>query len=124
MLTFQPMRPERIREETLVAWLFTHPQWKRGGGEAEKSASIAPSECLRATFTFADFATALAFGVQIGCHAEKRDHHPDMLIRWGACELIWSTHDAGGITELDLELASLSEAVAQPLTLRIPPVKG
>jgi len=47
----------------------------------------------------------MGFVVALGVIAEKRDHHPDMLVTWGRVRVQWSTHDAGGVTELDLELA-------------------
>ena len=70
----------------------------------------APKPSVR-TFAFADFASALAFVVRLGCHAEKRDHHPDVELGWGRASVRWSTHDAGGITSLDLELAELSDSL-------------
>lgn len=62
----------------------------------------------------ADFAAALAFAVRLGMVAEKRDHHPDILIGWGKARVLWSTHDAGGITQLDLDLAERTEELAPP----------
>ena len=41
--------------------------------------------------------------------AEKRDHHPDMELGWGKAKVAWSTHDAGGLTQLDLDLAETTE---------------
>lgn len=63
------------------------------------------------TFTFADFGGAVAFTVRLGFVAEKRDHHPDVLVSWGKARVLWTTHDAGGITQLDLELAEASDAL-------------
>jgi 4a-hydroxytetrahydrobiopterin dehydratase len=60
---------------------------------------------ITATFTFADFAAALDFVVQVGHEAELMDHHPDIDIRWNQVTLALSTHSAGGLTQLDLELA-------------------
>ena len=59
-----------------------------------------------------DFAQAMAFAVRLGMLAEKRDHHPDLTIGWGKATVLWTTHDAGGITELDLTLAAASDAFA------------
>jgi 4a-hydroxytetrahydrobiopterin dehydratase len=44
--------------------------------------------------------------------AEKRDHHPDILVGWGRTRVLWTTHDAGGITQLDLDLATATDALA------------
>ncbi len=93
-------RPRRLDPTELGAWCNAHPGWGVQGTEA-----------LVRTFAFADFASALAFVVRLGCHAEKRDHHPDVELGWGRASVRWSTHDAGGITSLDLELAELSDSL-------------
>ena len=67
---------------------------------------------LARTFTFPDFASALAFVVKVGCAAEKRDHHPDVELGWGKARIAWSTHDAGGITQLDLDMAEATTKLA------------
>jgi 4a-hydroxytetrahydrobiopterin dehydratase len=56
-------------------------------------------------FTFANFAESLAFVDKIGEIAEKHDHHPDITFGWGYAEIFITTHDAGGITQKDFELA-------------------
>jgi 4a-hydroxytetrahydrobiopterin dehydratase len=67
---------------------------------------------LARTFKFPDFASALAFVVRLGCVAEKRDHHPDVELGWGKARVSWSTHDAGGITQLDLDMAEATTKLA------------
>ena len=52
-----------------------------------------------------DFADALAYVNAVGALAEEMDHHPDIDIRWNTVTLRLSTHSAGGLTQLDLELA-------------------
>jgi 4a-hydroxytetrahydrobiopterin dehydratase len=51
------------------------------------------------------FADALAYVNAVGALAEEMDHHPDIDIRWNAVTLRLTTHSAGGLTSLDLELA-------------------
>ena len=63
------------------------------------------------SFTFPDFATALAFVVKLGALAEKANHHPDVELGWGRSRVTWTTHDAGGITSLDLEMAAKTDAL-------------
>jgi 4a-hydroxytetrahydrobiopterin dehydratase len=53
-----------------------------------------------------DFAGALAFVNAVGAAAEAANHHPDIDIRWNMVRLVLTTHDAGGITVLDLALAA------------------
>lgn len=60
---------------------------------------------LKKHFEFENFAEALAFVNKVGAIAEQRDHHPDVLFGWGYAEFFITTHDAGGITQRDFELA-------------------
>lgn len=67
---------------------------------------------LRRTYTYDDFAGALAAVVRIGAVAEELDHHPDIDIRWNRVILVIVTHSAGGVTDADLELARRLAGVA------------
>ena len=58
------------------------------------------------TYTFDDFGEAMAFVTRTALAAEALDHHPDIDIRWNRVTLVLSTHSAGGLTELDRDLAS------------------
>jgi 4a-hydroxytetrahydrobiopterin dehydratase len=93
-----------LDDTTVDAWLRAHPGWERHGSGT--NAGISRS------YTFPDFATALSFVVRVGLLAEKRDHHPDVELGWGKTKLRWSTHDAGGISQLDLDAAEASDARA------------
>jgi 4a-hydroxytetrahydrobiopterin dehydratase len=68
--------------------------WERQGDQIET------------TVTLRDFAAALAFVNAVGADAEAANHHPDIDIRWNKVHLVLSTHDAGGLTVLDLALAA------------------
>lgn len=94
-------RPTRLERSDVDAWLAAHPGWAREGEGA-----------IARTYAFADFAAAVAFTVRLGFVAEKRDHHPDVLVGWGKARVVWTTHDAGGITRLDLELAEATDELA------------
>ena len=61
---------------------------------------------LVTTVELHDFAAALAFVNAVGAAAEAANHHPDIDIRWNKVHLVLSTHSAGGLTVLDLALAS------------------
>lgn len=55
---------------------------------------------------FNNFAEALEFVNQVGQLAEAADHHPDITFGWGHAEIVLTTHDRGGVTDVDLGLAS------------------
>ena len=57
-------------------------------------------------FEFANFAESLAFVNQVGAIAEASDHHPDITFGWGYAELRTTTHDRGGVTDVDFALVS------------------
>lgn len=56
-------------------------------------------------FEFADFSEAFGFMARCALLAEKMDHHPDWSNVYNTVEVRLSTHDAGGITELDVKMA-------------------
>jgi len=68
--------------------------WKIEGGE------------LVRTFNFKDFRESLAFVNRVGELAEAASHHPDIDIRYNKVRLALVTHDAGGLTAKDFELAA------------------
>ncbi len=94
-------RPTKLDPAAVDAWLAAHPGWERSGQGA-----------IARKFAFPDFATALAFVVRVGCLAEKHDHHPDVELGWGRARVLWSTHDAGGVTQLDLDAAAACDGFA------------
>jgi len=74
-------------------FLSEHPRWEIDG------------EILRTTFTFADFVAAMGFVTSVAILAEKLFHHPEIDIRWNRVTIALSTHDEGGLTERDTNLA-------------------
>lgn len=67
---------------------------------------------LTRTFSFKDFSGALAFVNRVGEKAEAAGHHPDIDIRYNKVRLNLVTHDAGGLTAKDFDLASIMEKLA------------
>jgi 4a-hydroxytetrahydrobiopterin dehydratase len=61
-------------------------------------------------YEFESFPAAIAFVSCVAELAERENHHPDIDIRYKRVTLRWSTHSAGGITELDREMASRTSA--------------
>ncbi len=71
-----------------------------------------PGEEIQRTFRFGNFLLAMEFVSAIAAHAERVQHHPDILIRYSRVTLSLSTHDAGGITEKDFEFAAEADRLA------------
>lgn len=63
-------------------------------------------QALVKEFEFLNFATALAFVVRIGELAEVANHHPDICLSWGKVVVSLTTHDAGGVTDVDRQMAA------------------
>ncbi len=63
------------------------------------------AKMISKTFTFADFVESMGFLTSIAILAEKASHHPDIDIRWNKVTVALSTHDEGGLTSKDLDLA-------------------
>ena len=76
------------------------PGWTRKG------------DALQKTYSFARFADGIRYVQQVAEIADRMDHHPDIDIRYTKITFSLSTHDAGGITQSDLELAQKIEKAA------------
>jgi 4a-hydroxytetrahydrobiopterin dehydratase len=61
-------------------------------------------------FAFADFAQAFGFMTEVALAAEKHNHHPDWSNVYNKVDVTWTTHDAGGLTDLDITLARACDA--------------
>lgn len=68
-------------------------------------------KALTRSFRFADFATAFAFLTRVATHAEAVDHHPEFTSVWNRVDFRLTTHDAGGVTMRDIELAKAIDAL-------------
>jgi 4a-hydroxytetrahydrobiopterin dehydratase len=70
---------------------------------------------LTRSIEFADFPTAVEFINQLAPRCEELDHHPDLALRWRWVDVELSTHTAGGVTPMDLQLAEIVDEVAAGL---------
>ena len=68
-------------------------------------------KCIKRRWKFGNFAESLAFVNRVGALAEAADHHPDITFGWGYAEVLLTTHDRGGITEVDVALAAKIDLV-------------
>ncbi|MEI9410992.1 MULTISPECIES: 4a-hydroxytetrahydrobiopterin dehydratase [Mesorhizobium] len=89
------MTREKLGREAAEAALTALDGWAL----AKDGASIAR------TFTFKNFSEAFAFMTRVALAAEKMDHHPDWSNVYKTVDVTLNTHDAGGVTALDIELA-------------------
>lgn len=92
-------RPPRLSDDELSAALSGLPLWS-GDGDG-----------LRRTVELASFRDAVAAIGAIADVAEEMDHHPDIDLRWRTLHLSLVSHSAGGVTELDLQLARRIDAL-------------
>jgi len=69
-------------------------------------------DAIAKTFTFDDFNAAFGFMSRVALKAEAMNHHPEWCNVWNRVEVTLSTHDAGGLTELDIELAAFMDQAA------------
>jgi len=93
-------RPKALETAEIEAQLANLAGWALEGGK------------LHREFRFANFVEAFGFMTSVALVAEKMDHHPEWSNVYSTVVVDLTTHDAGGITELDLTLASAMNAVA------------
>ena len=91
---------EKLNEEQIATGLEKRPQWSEIGGQIQR------------TFRFEDFVASMEFVRKVAEYAERVQHHPDILIRYNKVTLTVSTHDAGGITQKDFDLAEETDRLA------------
>jgi len=98
------MGPTRLSDADRDALLAELPQWhlREDGLAIERS------------LAFADFNAAFGFMTRVALHADKVDHHPEWFNVYNRVEITLTTHDAGGLSERDAEMARFVEAAARP----------
>lgn len=70
-------------------------------------------DAIARTFTFKDFNAAFGWMTRVALAAEKLDHHPEWFNVYNRVEVVLATHDADGVTELDVTLARIMDAAAR-----------
>jgi 4a-hydroxytetrahydrobiopterin dehydratase len=86
-------RRSLLSADEIAARLREVPGWSRASNAIER------------TWTFRDFSEALGFINKVGAVAESMNHHPDIANSWATVRLTLTTHDKGGLTSLDFDLA-------------------
>lgn len=97
-----PARPPRLTPDQRQAALATLPGWRH---DAQRDA-------IARQLRFADFGAAFAFMTRVALAAERLDHHPEWHNVYHRVDIVLTTHDAGGLTALDLALARAIDAAA------------
>jgi 4a-hydroxytetrahydrobiopterin dehydratase len=87
-------RPERLDDDVVATRVSALPGWEREGDAIVK------------TFELPTFPDAIAFVTRVAERAEAANHHPDLDIRYRKVRVALSTHDAGGLTDMDFDLAT------------------
>ncbi len=89
------MTVEKLSEEECRSWMRALPKW-----------SLArDGDAIQRTFEFADFSEAFAFMTRVAMIAEQRDHHPEWFNVYNKVEITLTTHDAGGLSLRDTNMA-------------------
>ncbi len=70
-------------------------------------------DAITRTYAFADFKQAMGFMVRVALKAEQMNHHPEWFNVYSKVEVTLATHDAGGLTALDIELAHFMDSAAE-----------
>lgn len=99
---------EKMTQGQVETALKMFPEWSENGGTIQR------------TYQFKDFVESMSFVNKVAQAAEADQHHPDILIRWNKVTLTLSTHDAGGITQKDFDLAAKCDSFV-PATPEEPP---
>jgi 4a-hydroxytetrahydrobiopterin dehydratase len=93
---------------------------KIGASEALKAlpgwaAAEGGRDAIRRSYRFADFNTAFGFMTRVALMADKLDHHPEWFNVYNRVDVTLATHDADGVTELDVTLAKFMNEAAKGL---------
>lgn len=84
---------QRLNEQEITELITTRPGWQFADGRLVRD------------WSFETFSQAMDFVNQVALIAQDAEHHPDIDIRYNRVRLALTTHDAGGITGRDLEMA-------------------
>jgi 4a-hydroxytetrahydrobiopterin dehydratase len=94
-------RPQKIGAAEA---LKRRPLWRAAEGERD---------AIQRTYRFSDFTAAFGFMTRTALMAEKLDHHPEWFNVYNRVDVTLTTHDADGVTELDVTLAGLMDMAAK-----------
>jgi 4a-hydroxytetrahydrobiopterin dehydratase len=91
---------KKLDEAQVARHMKSLPGWELG------------EDRIKRTFRFKDFVEAFGWMSSVALIAERMNHHPEWRNVWATVEVELSTHDAGGLTELDMKLAAEMDTLA------------
>ena len=98
----QMAKRSKLDETARKAALTQLPDWHLAEGR----------DAIQKTFKFKDFNAAFGFMTRAALVAEQMNHHPEWFNVWSRVDVTLATHDAGGLTELDIKLAQAMDKIA------------
>ncbi|MEL6360663.1 MAG: 4a-hydroxytetrahydrobiopterin dehydratase [Pseudomonadota bacterium] len=97
------MTVQKLNEAERAAFFADVPGWEAVSGR----------DAVQKSFKFADFNEAWGFMSRVALAAEKADHHPEWFNVYNRVDITLTTHDAGGLSQKDVDLAKTIEIAAQ-----------
>jgi 4a-hydroxytetrahydrobiopterin dehydratase len=97
------MRPKKLSEQARAAAIASLKDW----------ADVPGKDAIQKRFTFTDFSAAFGFMTRAALVAEKLDHHPEWFNVYNKVDVTLTTHDADGVTQLDIDLATAMDRLAE-----------
>ena len=91
---------------------LTGPALKTALGKLSGWSEVSGRDAISKKYVFRDFNAAFGFMTRAALIAEKLDHHPEWFNVYKTVEVTLSTHDAGGVTDLDIKLAETMDRLA------------
>ena len=92
---------ERLNDDERAVTLMTLPEWT----------PVGEPEGIKRTFSFVNFIEAFGFMAKVAIMAEKADHHPEWSNIYNRVEILLTTHDAGGLSQRDIDMATAIDAL-------------
>jgi 4a-hydroxytetrahydrobiopterin dehydratase len=96
------MTVEKLTDAARKQLLDAHPLWSH----------LPERDAIQRKFVFADFSAAFGFMTRVALAAEQKDHHPEWFNVYNRVEILLTTHDAGGLSQRDVEMVRLIDAFA------------
>jgi 4a-hydroxytetrahydrobiopterin dehydratase len=97
-------RPAKIGAQAALSQL--------NGAQLEGWSAASAKDAIAKTYRFADFNAAFGFMTRVALMADKLDHHPEWFNVYNRVEVTLTTHDADGVSELDVTMARFMDSIA------------